>query len=101
MPWSVISAMKIIHKNQAERFQNGDHCVAIEYSLGDKDINGAVIELSGRYPESGRAVNMECKELVYVIRGSGKVAVEDEETSLEEGDVLLIQPGERYFGRAI
>lgn len=52
--------MKVIHKNQTEIFKNSQVCTAIEYPLGDKDINGAVIELNGRYPNTGRVVNLKC-----------------------------------------
>lgn len=43
--------MKTIHKNQTKIFKAGDTCIANEYHIGDKDIDGTVIELSGRYPE--------------------------------------------------
>lgn len=48
--------MKVIHKNQTKEFKNSEFCTAIEYPLGDKDINCAVIELNGRYPDKGRVV---------------------------------------------
>jgi mannose-6-phosphate isomerase-like protein (cupin superfamily) len=89
--------MKIVRKNQTQSVRNSAGCVAIEYPLGDKDINGAVIELSGREPDKGRVVNLQCKELVYVINGSGKVVVEGEEINLEAGDLFLIEPGEKFF----
>lgn len=89
--------MKIVYKNQTKVFKNSDVCTAIEYSLGDKDINGAIIKLNGRYPDKGRMVNLECKELVYIIKGSGKVTVESNEIELKEGDLILIKPGEKYF----
>jgi len=89
--------MKIIHKNQTKIFKASDTCTAIEYPLGDKDINGAVIELNGRYPDKGRTVNLECKEMAYIIKGSGRLVVEDKEIRLEEGDLLLIEAGEKFF----
>lgn len=89
--------MKIIHRNQTKIFKNSDVCTAIEYPLGDKDINGAVIELRGRYPDKGRTVNEKCKELAYIIKGSGRLVVEDKETKLQEEDLILIEPGERFF----
>ena len=89
--------MEIIRKNQAEKIKNNDVSDAFEYPSDDKDINGAVIELNGRYPDKGRVVNLECKELVYIIDGSGKVVVEGEEVKLNSGDILLIKPRERYF----
>lgn len=89
--------MKIIKKDQAEVHKNSNACVAIEYPLGDKDINGAVIELNGRYPDKGRTVNLECKELAYIIKGSGRLVVESKEIELNEGDLVLIEAGEKYY----
>jgi mannose-6-phosphate isomerase-like protein (cupin superfamily) len=71
--------MKLIKKEEAKIFKNSSACTAIEYPLGDSAINGAVIELNGRYPDKGRAVNELCKELFYVIKGSGKVEVDSRE----------------------
>lgn len=89
--------MKTVRKNQVVRFDNSDTCVAKEYPLGDADMNGAVIELSGRYPERGSAVNTICKELAYVISGSGRLVVEGIEQTMDEGDLVLIEAGEKYY----
>lgn len=89
--------MKFLSKNQTKIFKNSEACTAIEYPLGDKDINGAVIELNGRYPEKGRVVNLKCKELSYIIKGSGKAVIEGEEVKFGEGDLILIDTGEKYF----
>ena len=74
--------MKVVRKDQTEKFKNSDNCIATEYPLGEKEINGAVIELKVRYPEKGRVRNLECKELAYVISGSGKAVIEGKETRL-------------------
>lgn len=89
--------MEFVRKGQAEKFKNSDVCIATEYSLKDRDINGAVIELKGRYPKKGRVTNLKCKELAYVISGSGKVVVENKEVKLKKGDLVLIKPKERFF----
>jgi len=89
--------MKIIYKDQTEKFKNSENCLAIEYPSGDKDIDGAIIELTGRYPNKGRVVNLKCKELAYVIKGSGKIVVEGKEINLKEGDLILLEPDEKYF----
>jgi mannose-6-phosphate isomerase-like protein (cupin superfamily) len=89
--------MKIVKKDHTKIFHNSAVCSAIEYPIGDKDINGAVIELNGRYPDKGRVVNEKCKELVYVIGGSGALTVEGQDIQLAEGDMVLIEPAEKYF----
>ena len=89
--------MKIVRQNQARKHKNSPACLAIEYPLGDKDLNGAIIKLNGRYPDRGRVVNLKCKELAYIIKGSGKIVVEKKEEKISTGDLILIEPGEKYF----
>ena len=89
--------MKIIRKNETKSFKNSDKCIAIEYPLGDKDINGAIIKLNGRYPDKGIAVNTKCKEIAYIIKGEGKIVVNNKEVKLKEGDLILIDPMEEYY----
>jgi mannose-6-phosphate isomerase-like protein (cupin superfamily) len=88
--------MKIVKKSQTHTFQTSDVCKAIEYPMGDSDINGAIIELTGRYPTQGKVVNTKCKELAYIISGSGKLILENEEIDVNEGDLILVEPNENY-----
>lgn len=89
--------MKVVYKNQSLELKNSDVCTAIDYPLKDKEINAAVVKLNGRYPDKGWVVNLKCKELTYVIKGSGRLVVEGKELKLKEGDMVLIYPGEKYF----
>ena len=89
--------MKIIRKNQIVRFEHGAACAALEYPVNDSDINVAIIELNGRYPEKGCAMNEISKELAYVMEGSGKVIVENNEFEVGVGDLVLINPGEKFL----
>jgi mannose-6-phosphate isomerase-like protein (cupin superfamily) len=89
--------MKFIKRDQTNRFENNKYCVAIEYPMGDRDINGAVGIISGRYPTKGRVVNEKCKEMAYVIEGAGRAVIEGKEIKFIKGDLLLIEPGERYY----
>lgn len=89
--------MQIIYKNQTNTHKNSDKCVAIEYPLNDKDISGAIIELKGRYPNKGRVVNEKCKELAYIIKGSGLINIENKEFEIQQGDLILINPNEKYY----
>lgn len=89
--------MKLVKKSEAKSFKNSPVCTAYEYTLGDKDLNAAVIELRGRYPDSGRVVNEECKEIVHIIQGTGKVVIEDVEIDLAAGDQVFIDQHEKYY----
>lgn len=89
--------MKVVYRKQRISHKNSSVCMVYEYLMGDKDINGAVVELTGRYPTNGYAVNLKCKEMVYLIKGQGKLVVEGKEVSLKEGDLVLINEGEKYY----
>lgn len=89
--------MHLVRREEAQKFQNGDSCLAYEYPMDEKDINGAIVKLTGRYPDSGRVTNLKCKELSYVVSGSGKVVIDDKVIFLSEGDLVLIDINEKYF----
>ncbi|MBI5346135.1 MAG: DUF861 domain-containing protein [Chlamydiae bacterium] len=89
--------MEVVHQEEAQEFQNSKACSAFEYCMEEKDISGAVVKLNGRYPDSGFVTNLECKEMAYVISGSGKVVVDGKEILLSTGDLVLIVPTEKYF----
>jgi mannose-6-phosphate isomerase-like protein (cupin superfamily) len=90
--------MKVVTSTEAMRHQNSATCTAYEYEFKDeKSINGAVIELTGRYPDSGQVLNDVCKELAYIVDGSGVLTQAGQTYSLNQGDMALIQPGEPYY----
>lgn len=89
--------MKVVSKGQAKEFKNSDACTALEYPLEDSAINIAVVTVEGRYPDSGRVMNEECKEVAFVVQGAGKVFIDDKEVKLEQGDVVLIEPREKIY----
>jgi len=90
--------MKRIPKSDTTHIENAEGCDVYEHPLEDKDINGSVIIINGRYPETGYALNKVCKELVYIIRGSGVLGLSDgTSTDFDEGDSLLINPNEKFF----
>jgi mannose-6-phosphate isomerase-like protein (cupin superfamily) len=92
--------MSIVRKEQAQEIKISDTMTAYEYPLMDEALHGAVVKLSGRYPLKGRVVNEKCTEVGFVIEGSGKLFLEDEEIDFKEGDQLLIKPNQRYYWEA-
>jgi mannose-6-phosphate isomerase-like protein (cupin superfamily) len=89
--------MNVIHQSEANVFPNSAECIALEYPFGDPDINAVVIKLSGRYPETGFALNEKCKEMAYVIEGEGTFVTEKETVTLMAGDTVFIPAGEKYY----
>ncbi len=42
-------------------------------------------------------MNTACKELVYVLEGSGKLVFENKEIEFSVGDAILIDSNEKYY----
>jgi mannose-6-phosphate isomerase-like protein (cupin superfamily) len=89
--------MQISKKHQSSERKNSDVCVVTTYSISDETIDFAIAKISGRYPETKRVTNYDCKEIIYVHEGSGKVVVEGQEHALSAGDTVLIEAGEKYY----
>lgn len=89
--------MKIALKQQSVKKISNDACVITEYPLNHANLDMAIAKISGRYPTERRVVNNECDELAYVLQGQGKIVINHEEHPLSEGDVVLIEAGEKYF----
>lgn len=87
----------IVKKSESKRFANSPTCIIHEYGHGDDDINIAIADINGRYPEKRNVINKVCKEVVFVLEGSGKVGIEGKEFPLSEGDSVLINPNQRFF----
>lgn len=62
----------MIHKSlkDAEIF-TGPTSKTYEYNIADKDINFCIVDIDGRSPVQGMAVNRVCKEMAHVISGGG------------------------------
>lgn len=89
--------MEFIKKEQAE-FYTGDGYSGLDYPSLDKDINFAVININCRSPKSGFQVNRNCKELVYIINGTGSIYFKDSNKKIDfnQGDVIVIDKNECY-----
>ncbi|HEV2613598.1 MAG TPA: cupin domain-containing protein [Gammaproteobacteria bacterium] len=89
--------MKLSKKHQSVEKTNSSACKVTEHPLINGMFNVAVATISGRYPEERRVINHECAELGYVLEGQGKIVINDEVHLLNTGDVVMIEPGEKYY----
>lgn len=93
--------MKISRKSETKTLKICPTCVAVEYPLLSDEIQGSLIKLNGRYPETGFTLNEVCVELVYILGGSGYLGNKNgERLEFIAGDQLVIEPGEQYFWEA-
>lgn len=90
--------MEHIKAQDGSKRKNSDACTVTEFEFeGEKNINSAVVELNGRYPESGFALNTVCEEIVYVIEGHGQLVNPQARIVMSTGDMLRIKPNENYY----
>lgn len=89
--------MEHIQLQDAVMHKNSENCIVYEYLTQNSEINIGVAEITGRYPDLGYAVNLNCTEMGYVTKGSGKLVTADRCVCLSEGDVVLIPKGEKYY----
>lgn len=78
-------------------FENSDTCKGVVFGVNDAPLDMAEIEISGRYPERGWALNHEAHEMVRVLRGVGMLALRSNaELMLGEGDVVHVPAGQQF-----
>lgn len=91
--------MKLVKKENSEKIKNSDTSYIFEYSkeLNDKDLDFCINTIEGRYPEKGYASNLVCKEICYILEGSGTINKKGQKTYFKQGDVILIDKQEIYY----
>lgn len=88
--------MKVCKKEESVLYKNSEVCHNMEYPLGDSDINVSVATVNGKYPVSGYCINLEVKELLYIMEGTGTLIKKDETIEFKAGDVISAEKGEAY-----
>ncbi|MCI8588283.1 MAG: cupin domain-containing protein [Bacilli bacterium] len=91
--------MKYIKYEKATNIKNSNTSTLLEYSLElqDKEIDFAINTISGRYPEKGYCTNKKCKEIAYILEGTGKICKKDQEVIFKKGDLIQIDREEFYY----
>jgi mannose-6-phosphate isomerase-like protein (cupin superfamily) len=89
--------MQFASKKEAFTRKNNETTSITKYPIQDDSLDIALVKIEGRYPDAKRAVNLECKEIIYVMEGKGKVIVEGKEQNFEAGDLILIEAKEKFY----
>jgi len=86
----------LVKKEDSVKKQIAPDCIVQEYSLDNKNLDFALAEINGRFPESGKTTNKVCQEIYYIISGTGTLYIDDKEIELNKGDVYLIGAEKKY-----
>ena len=88
--------MKIVKKNEAQPWalNTASGC---EYNFNHQNIDCAVVNVFGRFPQSGWCRNCLVDEMVFVKHGYAKIVFENCEKELFEDDAILIEKNEWYY----
>jgi mannose-6-phosphate isomerase-like protein (cupin superfamily) len=89
----------IVKKEEAEEEYVSGSGKVLDYNISD-EVGLSVQKLEGRVPEEGYYRNSECHEVCYVTSGEAEVVIEDRKFQVKEGDVYVIEPGEKSCVRA-
>ena len=89
--------MKVIKNDEVFEGSNSEKCKIFGYPFEDKDMDICVSVITGRYPDSGYCKHLVCKELIYVLEGSGKLHFEDKVVDFAAGDAVWVNPNEKYY----
>lgn len=88
--------MNIIPSSKTNKIQATPTTTIWEFVMKEKAISGAITQINGRYPEKGFAVNEACKEIAFVISGSGSIATPAQTRPIGVGDLIFIDKGESF-----
>lgn len=91
--------MEIINLNSVKRFITKDTSIIREIlsprnsSLKNQSLAEATV-LPGK--STAEHYHLKTEEIYYILRGQGKIFVEDEERMVKPGDGVVILPGKRH-----
>ncbi len=88
--------MKYWQDQDGQEFRNSDVCWGRVYKPSSDAIDVAKISIRGNYPETGWAYNQESHEMAVVTRGEGWLETPEGRVDLKEGDVVHLDPEERF-----
>jgi quercetin dioxygenase-like cupin family protein len=89
--------VQVLSESDANTFTNSENCSGFEFPFNSSQLNIAVVEVNGRYPQTGSLLNEECDEIGYVLSGTGTVGTEDETHEIKAGDAVFIKAGETFW----
>lgn len=92
-----IKFIEHVKKQDAIKHANSPNCAVYEYQMKNSQMSIAVAEIVDRYPEQGYAINHQCSEMGYVLKGGGRLVSDTQEVILSVGDVVYIPHSVKFY----
>ncbi|OGK29254.1 hypothetical protein A3D06_00835 [Candidatus Roizmanbacteria bacterium RIFCSPHIGHO2_02_FULL_40_9] len=87
-----------IKKSQSTPIKTDNDSTIWDYPMPSEEQGISYQELNGRLPKKGWYKNIKCHEIFFIISGSATVTIEDETQDANEGDMVIIEPGQKHYG---
>lgn len=88
----------VIKKQEATPIQANIQSTIWDYPLPSEDTGLTYQILHGRLPEKGWYRNKVCYELLFIIKGTARLNIDEIEYEAMEGDVVVLKPGQKHYG---
>ncbi len=88
----------IVKKAQATSIKANDHSTIWDYPLPSEKTGISYQTLDGRLPEKGWYKNEVCYEIIFILGGKANINVDGEESEVEKGDLVILEPGQKHYG---
>lgn len=86
-------------KEEAITIIPNKNTTVLSYPSSNKFISVARIAVHGRHPAGKNEffVEQKCHVLLYILKGVGKIMIEDKECRMAPEDVIIIDAGKKYY----
>ncbi len=88
--------VEIIKLEDTNKVMNSEKCVIYEYLFGSEKTSLALVEIDGKYPDDGFAINKVFEEIILVLNGKGKIIIENKKYELKKNHAVLLKPNKKY-----
>lgn len=86
----------LIKKSDSVKKENSSQCTVWEYDFPSNNFSFAIANISGKFPDNGKAQNTKCEELYYFIAGTGTIHTSKGDFKVSEDDLYYFEVGETY-----
>jgi mannose-6-phosphate isomerase-like protein (cupin superfamily) len=87
----------VTRKSEAKKLEEHSVSVFSEYQLPFNNFAVGVSEIKARYPQTGFDIDSEINQAWYVIKGSGKLGLAEQEVTVNEGDLIAVPRATKFF----